>query len=199
MKAIEIKHIAITKELAKLVERLEKAQTNLTKKIAKAEKLGVANMSNEEHREWLATVPTDNGWIINKEDIKKNGAWFDMISAGNRIEELEGQIENAEKRLAQAEEKVEAYRAEVEAIEDLKQKELLWAEEFEAEQKEWAKDGIKLEGRYHGTTPSGKRFVIYGNSGYTRRSLHCFTLRIAGETIFTSGEFWRAYGVIRNN
>ena len=101
--------------------------------------------------------------------------------------------------LDKAEAELNAYHEEVERIEDLKKKEELFKLEFEQEQKEWAKDGITLKGRYYGTTPQGKKFWIEGNNGFTRRSLHCFTLTIDGETIFTSGEFWRAYGVIKNS
>ena len=134
-----------------------------------------------------------------KEDIAKNGAWFDLISARNRVEEIKRSINNAEKRFEQAEEKVTEYRVQVANMKDLQQKEELRKLEFEAEQKEWMKDGIELKGRYWGITPQGKKFNIYGNNGFTIRSLHCFTLYINGETIFTSGEFWRAYGVVKNS
>ena len=53
--------------------------------------------------------------------------------------------------------------------------------------------------RYNGFTPSGKRFTIYGNSGVTIRSRHCYTLYIDGKVIFTSGEFWRCYLNIKNS
>ena len=115
------------------------------------------------------------------------------------VQEIKEKIERAERNLAKAENELEAYREEVAKIEDLKQKEALWKAEFEEEQKVWAKDGIKLEGRYYGTTPKGKRFNIYRNSTCTDRGIHCFTLYIDGETIFTSGEFWRAYAKVKNN
>ena len=182
MKRVEITFNSIANELLKLNE-----------------KLGVADMDNDQHREWLQTVPTEGGWIINKEDIAKNGAWFDLISARNRVDEIKRSINNAEKRFEQAEEKVTEYRVQVANMKDLQQKEELRKLEFEAEQKEWMKDGIELKGRYWGITPQGKKFNIYGNNGFTIRSLHCFTLYINGETIFTSGEFWRAYGVVKNS
>ena len=89
------------------------------------------------------------------------------------------------------------YHKEVQKITDLKEREKLMQAEFEKEQKQWAKDGITLEERYYGTTPNGKRFYIERNNGVTFRSMHCFTLTIDGETIFTSGEFWRAYSEIK--
>ena len=199
MKAIEIKHTSIMNELVKLNARLEKAQKNLEKKMAIAEKLGVADWTNEEHYEWMQTIETNNGWIVNKSDIKKNGAWFDVYRAKSDVTEIQRSIANAEKRFAQAEAKLNEYHAELERIANLKEKEELRKLEFEAEQKEWAKDGITLDGRYYGTTPNGKKFIIYGNNGFTLRSWHCVTLRIDGETIFTSGEFWRAYGVVKNS
>ena len=199
-KMVEIKYMSNLKELEKLNARLERAQKTLEKKQANAEKLGVANWTGAEHSAWIDTVETRNGFIVNKADIKKNGAWFDLIRAGREVEELKGQIARAEKRFADAEQKVAEYRAEVEKIADLKQKEELRKLEFAAEQKEWAKDGITLEGRYYGTTPGGKGFSIQRNNGYTDRSLHCFSLYLEGQgMVFTSGEFWRAYNIIRNS
>ena len=197
MKMIEIKNRAILNELDKYGIQLEKAEQALAKKQAIAEKLGVANWTDEDHINFMKTVEVVDNWMVNKEEIKKNSAWFDLLRAKDRVEELKTSIEKAEKRLAKSQEIVDAYHAELDAIADLKTKEELQKLEFEQEQKEWAKDGINLEGRYWGSTKSGKRFWIYGNSGYTERSWHCFTLRVDGETIFTSGEFWRAYGYLK--
>ena len=199
MKRVEITFRSATNEMEKLNKRLERVTKAYEKKLAKAEKLGVANWTNEDRNEWLKSVPSDNGWIINKEDVKKNGAWFDLHMAKNEIERVKESIEYAEKRLEKAETSLYEYHKELEEITDLKEKERLAKLAFEQEQKEWLKDGITLEGRYYGVTPNGKRFGIVGNNGFTIRSRHCFTLYINGETIFTSGEFWRAYGVIRNS
>lgn len=199
MKRVEITYRSVSNEMDKLNKRLERAVKSYEKKLAKAEKLGVADWTNADRREWLNTVPTENGWIVNKEDVKKNGAWFDMDMAKSEIERVKEDIAHAEKRLAKAEVEYEEHIKEVEAITDLKQKEQLQTLEFEAEKKEWLKDGITLEGRYYGITPNGKHFNIYGNNGYTLRSRHCFTLVIEGDIIFTSGEFWRAYGVVKNS
>ena len=102
-------------------------------------------------------------------------------------------------KLAKAEDEVNTYYAEVEKIADLKAKEELFKNRFEEEQKEWTKDGITLEERYNGKTPSGKQFWIGGNRGFTNRSWHCFTLYIDGVCIFTSGEFWRCYATIKKS
>lgn len=198
-KMVEITNRSIIKELEKLNTRLEKAQARYEKKIAIAKKYGVSEWGYEEWRAWMDTVETQNGWIVNKEDVKKNGAWHDIGRAESDIREIRESIAYEEKRLAKSEQEVAEYHAKIEAMEDMKAKEELYKLEFEQEQKEWAKDGITLEKRYFGTTPNGKRFCIMRNCGFTERSWHCFTLYIDRETVFTSGEFWRAYMVIKNN
>ena len=197
MKAIEISYASKVKELEKLNARLERAEKAYEKKLANAVKFGVDKMTDEEHSEWLKTVPTVNGWIVNKADIKKNGAWFDLFGAEDDLERVKEEIRRAEARFEKAQAEVEQYHKEMEEIADLQKKEELMKREFEQEQKEWAKDGITLQSRYTGLTPNGKRFWITGNNGWTNRSLHCFTLTIEGKTIFTSGEFWRAYAEIK--
>lgn len=199
MKMVEIRYSSYIKEMEKLTKRLEREEAKLVKAIAKAEKLGVAGWTQEEYRAFMDTVETKNGFIVNKSDVEKNGAWFNKYGAERDVEETKGAIERLTRRLEKAEDEVEAYHKEIEALEDLKKKEELRKLEFEQEVKEWAKDGIKLEARYYGETPSGKRFSIFGNSGFTKRSWHCFTLTIGGNTIFTSGEFWRAYNIIKNS
>ena len=199
MKRVEIKFTAIAKELEKLYARLERAEKTLEKKTANAEKYGVKDWTPEDRQEWLKTIEMNEGWIVNKADIKKNGAYFEYHSAQYDVKDIKRSIEKVETRLAKAEDDLEAYRKEVEELTDLMKKEELYRLDFEAEQKEWLKDGIKLESRYYGMTPSGKRFWISGNCGMTLRSRHCYTLYINGETIFTSGEFWRAYSVIKKS
>ena len=198
MKMVEITLRSLTSEMNKLLEKKARIEKKLEKATAKVEKLDCM-WTWEEHREWLLNVPTENGWITNKDDVKKNGAWFDWSGAQDDLKDVTGRIERLQNKIEKAEEKVDEYHAEVEKIDDAKKREELWKLEFEAEQKEWAKDGIKLERRYSGETPSGKSFQIYGNNGWTRRSLHCFTLYIGGEVVFTSGEFWKCYLTIKNN
>lgn len=199
MKAIEIKYASKVKELEKLNARLERVEKALAKKQANAEKLGVAAWTIDEHNDWLATVPTTNGFIDNQEDVKKNGAWFDLFGAIRDVEEIKEKIAKAERNLNKAEKELDEYHDEIEKLADLKEKEHLYKLEFEAEQKEWAKDGITLEARYTGTTPNGKRFDIMRNRTLTTRGVHCFTLYINGNVVFTSGEFWRAYATVKNS
>ena len=199
MKKIEITFTKYQKELEKLDGKLIRAEKAYEKKLDNAKKYGVENMTCEERNEWLAQAPSNNGFLTNKEDIKKNGAWFDLQCAERDLEDIRKAIKRAEARLAKAEQAVTEYHAELDRIATIKDKEKYMAAEFEKEQKEWAKDGITLEGRYYGTTPNGKPFVIYGNNGMTMRSLHCFTLSVNGATVFTSGEFWRAYSIIKKS
>lgn len=194
MKMVEIRYNKEVKELEKLNARLERAKKAYNKKLETAKKYGVENWTNEDRHEWSKTVKkTENGFLVNNSDIKIVGAWFELQCAKDEVKDVEKAIERAEKRLEHAEMKMNEHFEEISKIEDAKKREELWQADFEKEQKEWAKDGIKLEARYNGVTPSGKRFFIDRNNGATYRSLHCFTLTIDGETIFTSGEFWRAY------
>lgn len=198
MKMVEIAYNKEVKELEKLNARLERAKKAYEKKIETAKKYGVENWDSTDRDKWIETIETtESGFIVNKSDAKINHAWFDMVCAEMEVKDLEKSIARAEKRLESAEIKLDEYHKEVQKIADLKEREKLMQAEFEKEQKQWAKDGITLESRYYGTTPNGKKFSIYANNGNAMRSLHCFTLYVDGETIFTSGEFWRAYAEIK--
>lgn len=204
MKQIEITYRANLSELEKLNARLERAEKTLRKKREAAERAGVADWTGEQHTKWLQTVPTEGGWIVDKEAIKMNGAWYDLFAAENRLEEAKEALEKAEKRFEKVREQIETFREETKRVEDLKKREELMRLDFEKEQKEWARDGITLKGRYYGTTPKGNRFWIERNNGFTERSWHCYTLTLTDAsgkayTVFTSGEFWRAYGVVKNS
>lgn len=198
MKRAEITFRSDARELEKLAARLERAEKSFAKKRAAAEKMGVADWTVDEWRTWIETVETtENGWIVNKADVKKNGAFNDMYFAEQEIADVKARIEKAEARFEKSRAAVEAVYKKIREEEDLKKKEALAKAEFEQEKKEWAKDGIELEGRYYGRTPNGAKFWVERNHGFTNRSFHCFTLTIGGETVFTSGEFWRCYAVIR--
>lgn len=199
MKMVEISYRSKVAELEKLNARKERAEAKLQKAKAKAEKLGVAEWSMEDFRAYVDTMEVKDGWFTDKKQVEKKTAWSDRWSAEREVEDIKEQIERAEKRFEKAQKEIDEYRAEVEKIADLKRKEELFKLEFEKEQKEWAKDGIKLEIRYAGETPNGNRFCIERNWGFTERSLHCYTLYINGNVVFTSGEFWRAYGIVRNS
>lgn len=200
MKMVEITFNKHQKELEKLNSQLERAKKAYEKKLITAQKYEVENWTPDDRYAWVQTVPTTpSGFFENKADEKKNAAWWDFTIAAHDIDDIKGRIERAEKRLAKSEQEVNKYYEELDKLADLKAKEELMKKQFEQEQKEWLKDGIILESRYVGQTPQGKSFVICGNNGFTNRSLHCFQLIINGETIFTSGEFWRAYSIIKRS
>lgn len=203
MKKAEISYRAEAKEMERLTKQLERRTKALEKAQAKAEKYGVADWDAETRNAWLATVELDGYMIKNKADIDKNGAWFSLRLAQDSLKETEQAIEKCTARL-ETKEQVYAEMLEEEKDElKIETREELLKATLEEMQKEWAKDGVKLEGinyGFYGHTPTGKFFSIYRNSyGYTERSLHCFTLKIDGETIFTSGLFWRAYAVVKNS
>lgn len=199
MKRSEIAYRAESNEIEKLTARLAKAETTLEKKIKNAEKYDVLNMTKEEHMAWMKTVETNEmGFMLNKDEIKRNGAWFDLIMARDNVSEIKAKLERAEQRLVKKFETFEKEQEQELNLISAKEKEEIAKRRFEEEQEEWAKDGITLISRYSGLTPSGKKFTIYGNCGWTVRSRHCFTLMIDGNCIFTSGYFWRAYIEIKN-
>ena len=200
MKRIEISYKAKVNDYEKAEKALDRAKKNLEKKLAKAERFGVQNWTSTEFNEWMKTVKTDkDGWILDKNDVDKHGAYFDLYIARHNMKEAVEKVAKAKKYIENVEKEVEAYKAEIEQIEDAQKKEALLQKEFEEEQKEWAKDGIKLEARYCGKTPKGEGFCIEGNNGFTDRSRHCYTLTIGRKTVFTSGEFWRCYMEIKRS
>lgn len=201
MRISEIQYRAEVKKWEKLQARLERQKKALEKAEAKAEKYGVKDWTRADYRAWIETVEVNESYFIkNKADQDKNGAWFDLGMKRDAVEDTEKSIARCEARLEKKMETFEKDTAEREELEKVAGKEELMKLSFEQEQKEWLKDGIILEDRYSGFTPQGKHFIIYGNNfGMTKRSLHCYTLRIAGETIFTSGLFWRCYSVVKNS
>lgn len=219
---------SIEKEIAKLAASLERYEKALEKKVAKCEKLG-CNWSLEEHRAILKEFYArhEGEQVIpygNDDDLlteKQESAWFDMYCAQGNVEDAKSRLENAEKRynkisgiVEEENAKNEAFMIEYNRLSDMERKwlaekkeqeYLAWVKEFVAD---CAKDGIKIDtekyfmptySQVYGLTPKGKRFALYLNSGWTERSFHCYTLRIDGKTVFTSGLFWRSYNVIKNS
>lgn len=197
MKRVMISYAAKMKEVIKLQERLEKAEKKLEKVYATAEKYGVRDWTKEDYLAWMETVEVVDFTIVNKEDIKKRTAYNDISWVKHDIDDIKRHLDYESRQLEALKEKHDAFCEELKNTEDAKAKEALWEADFEQEQKEWAKDGITLEERYAGKTPKGQRFYIIRNSGYTDRSFHCFTLTVGTQTVFTSGEFWRAYMEIK--
>ena len=198
---------SVRKEIEKLNARKAREIAQLAKKTAAAEKIG-ANCTKEEWFAGMREAFTD----------EQRGAWFNMECAKDLVAETERGIANAEKRLAKLTGKFEAQQEataartqeetrigkieirfltaeQVEANRKQKEAEYQkWLAEFKAE---CAKDGIKIEAAcanwFEGWTKGGKWFQMAINNGYTIRSRHCYSLQIAGDTVFTSGEFMTAY------
>lgn len=206
-----------SKELEKLNAQLERAETTLEKKLQTAQKLGVAEWDITQYNEWRESVETVNNFIVNKQDVKKNGAWFDLYCAKERIKEIKGSIERTTRNLN----KYNAmYEAELEtiAITDAENQRSeiadryltvkLSEEEIKAMQEqmreEWRRDGIEITefrgNSIAGITPNGAEFHFILNSGITDRSFHCYTLYIKGfGVIFTSGTIASCYKAIKRN
>lgn len=205
--AINEKKLASTeKKLNKLYESLNRYTILFEKKQQKCIKLN-CNWTDEEwctHRD--ANDVTD----------KQREAYFDMELQQMHIDDTKYLIDKLEKTLQKQEQKVkedneknELFMAEYNRINDAEIK--LNQKTENAEYEEWLKkfkedclkDGILIQEAHSymvsGVTPSGKQFSIILNNGWTERSWHCYSVRIETTTIFTSGEFWRAYQTIKSN
>ena len=204
---IERKAESERKEIAKLEARLQREQAKLEKKVAAAEKIG----ANCTRAEWFAGK---------REEFTDEQRWAftEVWSAQDDVVDTTSRLNSARKRLDKLTGKIEAQQeanaketAEVERIGKIEIKMLSeeereanaarrkeeyekWLAEFKAE---CLKDGIIIDeacGRwFSGTAANGKRFHLDGNSGWTTRSRHCYTLTMNGVTVFTSGEFLTAY------
>lgn len=198
---------SIEKEITKLNERIARAEAKLEKKTAAAEKQN-AIWTQDEHYDLM---------IAGLISPKQEDVWFDYFCATRELDDLQDSLARAQKRLAKATgiyEANEAKRAQADEIERIGNE---WieairkqsAEEREREYQKWlagfkarcAKDGVIIDEASHcmvkGLTKSGKRFWMFINSGVTTRSLHCYSLRIDGELIFTSGDFGTAYARVK--
>lgn len=177
----EIKKNSIEKELEKLEAQRERRIKLVEKKAIKAEKLGV-NISEEEFRRVRDSLTSDQAYTYLELDIARDD-----------LKDTERRIEIKKKNLEKAGARVAAYKEKKSAEEIEKEK--------AAEIARWAEDGIEVEvmsaNYIRGKTPGGERFSIEGNHGLTERSLHCFTLIVGGDMIFSSGEFARAYAEIK--
>lgn len=208
---------SIKKELEKLNARLARAEKALAKKKAVADKYGVTDWSADDRREWAEAVPkTEIGFFLNPEDGKKNGAWFDYTMAVSEVEDVKEQIERQARRLEKIIGKVDQQaeqQAEDKRLENMETRfYTMTAEEKErreAEYESWKqwfiaecrKDGIEIEDIsgwwIEGRAANGKHFVMYGNNGVTGRAAHCYTLKIDGNMIFTSGDFSTGYRYLK--
>jgi hypothetical protein len=208
MTMTEKQMISIQKEIEKLTKSLNRYQGILDKKVAKCEKLNC---------NWI-----DEEWFQNRDTCTpdQSMAHFEMTVAQSNVDDTNRRLENATKRLnkftGKFEEESKKSAEDQKELDRAKEIESSWlsvpkksAEELEAEYQAWLKqfkaeclkDGVVIENAtdnfINGTTKSGKKFVMYINCGMTERSWHCYTLRIDGQTIFTSGDFSTGYAIIK--
>lgn len=202
----ERKLASTEKQLAKLYKSLDRYTNLFEKKQQKCIKLN-CNWSDEE---WCQHRDANDCTTAQRQ------AYFDMDVQQSYIDDTKYRIGTLERTLRKQEQKVkeenekdEAFKAEYTRLSDAEIK--LSQEMAKAEYEAWLKkfkadclkDGVVVEEAksfmVNGTTPSGKRFAIILNNGWTERSRHCYSVRIESDTIFTSGEFWRAYQTVKNN
>lgn len=191
------------KELEKLEARLARENKRLEKKTAAAEKVN-AVWTKDEY--W---AKKESGECTEEQDWAHFDRWCvqqDVRETEEAIKKVKKAIEkldiNMAAEIASKTEEARVARIEAEWItktaEERKAEYEAWLKKFKAECR---KDGIEIEeanGNWvSGKTAKGESFYIYGNNGLTTRSLHCYTLTIEGETIFTSGDFATCYSRIK--
>lgn len=199
---------SICKDIEKLQNRLDAHRARLEKKIAKAEKLDALEYKDE----WDIT---ENGYRTG-DNLKGFSAWFDVCCETREVKEIEKSLEHAKGKLNKVLpiiEDAKADKIEEERMEKMEnsffQMSQKSREEEEAEFQAWLEkfkaeclqDGVIIEDYsgwwISGKTASGKNFALYGNSGFTDRSRHCYTLYIGKTMMFTSGEFATAYRILK--
>lgn len=194
---------SIRKEIEKLNKSLDRQNGILAKKTAKCVKLG-CDWTDAEWRE-----RRDNGTMTDRQ----SDAWFDRYCTESEVEDLNRRLANAGKRFEKMagvvaqDETAAAEVGKVVAIDEA------WAQAQASKAdklyKAWKamverffkENGIaakEITGNFiSGETATGKGFVIYINSGFTDRSNHCYTLKVDGYTVFTSGTLATCFAYIR--
>ena len=203
MTMAEKKMNSIQKEIEKLEKSLTRYQGLLEKKIEKCKKLE-CNWSDEEYfAKRDANEVSQEQW----------SAWFDKSLAEDNVEDTQRRLENAGKRFEKAVAEYEKVAEKTAEDEEIAAKELQWVENCQKSEEEYykwlqqfrkecAEDGIIIEDASNnwisGYTKSGKKFSMYINEGWTRRSLYSYTLRVNGTVLFTSGLFSTGYRYLKN-
>lgn len=200
----EIKVESIKKEIEKITKSLDRYVGIFEKKNEMCIELGCDWEQTEMREKADSGEMTDKQW----------GAWFSRKVAQSNVDDANGRLENAYKRLAKAQEKLDGVLTVIEEVEKIESKEIDWIaarEKKEKEYQEWLKqfkaecleDGIIIDTATRtditGATKNGKRFTMELNNGFTIRSFYSYTLKINGETIFTSGLFSTGYRYLMHN
>lgn len=114
------------------------------------------------------------------EEVRKEAETNPNINFEGFKEYWEKNIEWDYKYIARYEEKIAAMRKEAAKLATKEEQDMM----IKAMAEKMAKDGFKTQG----ITTNGLRYIIYGNQGWTERSMHCFSMDIEGKgTVFTSG------------
>ena len=204
MTMAEKKMNSIQKEIEKLEKSLDRYKGLLEKKIAKCEKFN-CNWTREQMFE-----KRENG-EMSQEQWE---AYFDKSLAKSNVEDTQHRLENAGKRFEKAVAEYEKVAEKTAEDEEINSKELQWLEARQKNEEEYykwlnqfkkdcAKDGIIIEEASNnwisGYTKSGKKFSMYINNGWTKRSIYSYTLRVNGTVLFTSGLFSTGYRYLKNS
>lgn len=197
--------ISTEKEIAKVTKSLERYEAICAKKEALCIKLG-CNWTEEE---WMALRDTEIPQKQLVAHLELGVAATNVDDTKYRLEKLEIRLARVAKQFAEENAKNEAFREMLQQASEQETKLLttkseeeyqIWLKQFK---EDCLKDGITVEdacSRFvYGTTPTGKRFMISSNNGHAERSWHCYSVRVENDTLFTSGEFWRAYRAVKMN
>ncbi len=221
MTMTEKQMLSIQKEIDKINTQIQKKQAMIEKNLAKCEKLGCNDWTEDEwleKRKTLSDKETAKGSFLLEFDKtltqKQDSALWDRSNYQDDMKELKSKLENAEKRMAKATDKLYEVNLKVEEEQAIEQKEQsfisMWNNQDNKETyEEWLKrfkaecllDGVVIDEAQNnwitGKTKAGKQFLMQINNGLTDRSWHCYTLWIDGEAIFTSGKFSTGYALIK--
>lgn len=198
--------------------QIERMLNRCQNDIAKAQK-GIVRCSKYNEKKEAKCIKLNCLWTTFEEFVRHRdsdmtneqyAAYFDWHRNQNDIKEYEHNLERARKEYDKlmkkytSESEEQALTHHINGIEgswvqlvDRQEKQeryFRWLEQFKAE---CLKDGITIKEATNnyisGLSKKGEKFVMYINNGWTERSIHSYTLRIAGETIFTSGLFSTGY------
>lgn len=203
-------------EVQKALKGIERHEKWNVKKEANCIKLCGKIWTDEEQRSFQIEIQDKcKAEAISQAELDKAnkmwGAWFDWHCNQRDIEEYKQNLARAERNLAKLL-GVQEVKEEEQKLEDhINSKEVSWirsiktAEETQAEYEAWLRrfkaecleDGIKIDEASNnyisGLDSQDRKFTLYINNGWCERSIHSYTLRIDGQTIFTSGLFSTGY------
>lgn len=172
-----------TKELEKRIAAVERTKKALEKKEQAAAKLNM-NITEDEWYTVRDTATQEQAYAYLMLSIARGNA----EEAEHKLQRTQQTQKQLEVKVANAAKKLTAEEAEKQIADEIAR---------------WAEAGITVtmltSNFIAGTTPKGKYFTIDGNNGVTERSRYCFSVRVGGEQVFTSGQFYTAFKAIKNS